>query len=316
MKRYLLLSLVLVVSLFAVAAGDDFKQAYINKYSSIAVSEMKRSGVPASITLAQGMLESNYGRSALTVKGNNHFGIKCHRDWKGKKMYHDDDAKGECFRVYPNDEASFRDHSDFLRYQSRYKSLFDLDITDYKGWAKGLKAAGYATDPAYAQKLIKVIEENHLYRFDRDVRVSVEKPREIEQPRKVANAAQKYHESVEIALSRPLYEQNGVPFVYAMAGETYQSIAANYGLFADELLHYNDLRRSEPLKEGDLVYIKAKKKKAAKGVDKYIVGPDEQITVRDICQRYGVKLQSVLKLNDMKSDTALQEGDTIKLRRK
>lgn len=139
---------------------------YLNKYSALAVSEMKRTGIPASITLAQGMLESNYGRSRLATQGNNHFGIKCHSTWTGKKIYHDDNRKGECFRSYPSVEDSYRDHSDFLVSGSRYRDLFRLGSTDYKGWAHGLKKAGYATDPKYADLLIRKIEEYRLWAYD------------------------------------------------------------------------------------------------------------------------------------------------------
>ncbi|MBQ6578556.1 MAG: glucosaminidase domain-containing protein [Bacteroidales bacterium] len=160
-----------LLSVFIVSGGKNLFPAspqddYIKKYAAIAVSEMYRSGVPASITLAQGILESNSGMSTLATKGNNHFGIKCH-DWKGKSMKHDDDAKGECFRVYDDPFASFKDHSDFLRYWDRYKFLFENRTTDYKAWANGLKKAGYATDPAYPSKLIKIIEDYNLQKFDR-----------------------------------------------------------------------------------------------------------------------------------------------------
>ena len=151
-------ALALIVSMLvsAVAPMGLPQDDYIRKYAPVAVREMYRSGVPASITLAQGLLESRYGQSDLAVKGNNHFGIKCH-DWTGKKMYYDDDWRGECFRVYGTADESFSDHSDFLRYRDRYKSLFNNDVTDYKAWAHGLKKAGYATDPAYPSKLIKLI---------------------------------------------------------------------------------------------------------------------------------------------------------------
>lgn len=142
------------------------QERYIQKWAPTAVREMYRSGVPASITLAQGILESRYGLSPLASEGNNHFGIKCHKDWKGKSMRYDDDAKGECFRVYDSADESFQDHSDFLRYRDRYKFLFDLKTTDYKGWAYGLKKAGYATDPNYPAKLIKYIEDYKLYEYD------------------------------------------------------------------------------------------------------------------------------------------------------
>ncbi len=156
--------------LLSVPGGRAMAQApqeqYIKKWAPTAVKEMYRSGVPASITLAQGLLESRWGQSALAAEGNNHFGIKCHNDWKGKTMKVDDDAKGECFRVYDSAEESFQDHSDFLRYRDRYKFLFDLKPTDYKGWAYGLKKAGYATAPTYAESLIKYIEKYKLYEYD------------------------------------------------------------------------------------------------------------------------------------------------------
>ena len=154
MKRFA--ALLCLFGVFIAATPGPYEK-YIEKYASVAVSEMHRSGVPASITLAQGLLESAAGESALATKANNHFGIKCHSDWKGKKTYKDDDKANECFRVYSNATASFKDHSDFLRFQDRYKSLFDLEPTDYKAWAKGLKKAGYATDRQYADKLIKLI---------------------------------------------------------------------------------------------------------------------------------------------------------------
>ena len=174
MEKHLnLFSLVLSLSLILLPAGMNRISAqtkspqvrYVEKYAAIAVSEMYRTGVPASITLAQGILESGAGLSSLAVKSNNHFGIKCH-GWKGRKVYHDDDAKGECFRAYDTPEESFRDHSDFLRYRDRYKFLFDYKTTDYKAWAKGLKKAGYATDPNYDKKVIGYIEELDLSRYD------------------------------------------------------------------------------------------------------------------------------------------------------
>ena len=167
MKRMLVLVAAAAAALLLSARDTKTPQdAYIAKYSGIAVAEMYRTGVPASITLAQGLLESGAGRSTLAKDGNNHFGIKCHNNWKGRTIHADDDAKNECFRAYDDAEASFRDHSDFLRYRDRYKFLFDLETTDYKGWANGLKQAGYATDPSYAVKLIKYIEEFKLYEFD------------------------------------------------------------------------------------------------------------------------------------------------------
>lgn len=336
--------------------GEDLtpEQKYIETYAPIAISEMERTGVPASITLAQAMLESKYGESELAAEFNNHFGIKCHSDWKGAKTYYDDDQRSECFRVYASAEESFRDHSDFLRYQSRYASLFDLNPYDYKSWARGLKASGYATDPAYAVKLIQLIEEYSLTDYDhgmpegksakpakaakasketkeakaaaraaRPARgekpastrsvVSVPKsPRELEKPHLVDN---NYKERYEFPLARPVYEMNGVPFVYAMEGETYESIALANNLFRKEILRYNDLEQDTRLDPGTVVYLQAKKSQAPKGLEKYIVGPDEKVTLRDIAQKYAVKEASLRSMNKFEKNYIPLEGDTILLRK-
>ena len=155
----------MLLSVAAVAQVPQIEK-YVSDWAPTAVREMYRSGVPASITLAQGILESRYGLSPLAADGNNHFGIKCHKDWTGKTQYHDDDEKGECFRVYDDADESFRDHSDFLRYRDRYKFLFEFETMDYKSWAYGLKKAGYATDPGYPDKLIKYIEDYKLNEYD------------------------------------------------------------------------------------------------------------------------------------------------------
>ena len=254
---------ILVVLLSALCMADTPQRSYIEKYSDLAVEEMYRTGVPASITLAQGLLESGNGLSELAVKGNNHFGIKCHNTWTGAKVYHDDDRKGECFRKYDNPEESFRDHSDFLRYRDRYKFLFDYEPTDYKSWAYGLKAAGYATDPKYPEKLIRLIEEHELYLYDTMQAVSGEEvvqqipqsPAQLEQARPLTDGQ---CEVFRFALSRQMYSQNGVPFVYAEEGETYESIARSYRLFRKEILKFNDLKEDAELLPGTVVYLQKK----------------------------------------------------------
>lgn len=308
--------MLLAAAAMLTASQETAQQKYISKYAPTAVSEMKRTGVPASITLAQGLVESNAGQSTLAVKANNHFGIKCHNDWKGKTIRHDDDARHECFRAYPKAEDSFRDHSDFLRYYDRYKSLFALDPADYKGWAYGLKAAGYATDPAYATKLIKTIEDYQLYRYDKGAdgvsAVAVpEAPLALEEAQKMDIS---YSENLHFSLKRPVYTKNKVPFVYAIKGETYASIAKSNNLFLKEILSFNDLKSPVELAAGDVVYLQAKKKQAEKGLDKYIVG-DEPVTLRDICQRFAVKMSSIKKLNGIADNYVPREGDTIKLRK-
>ena len=370
MKRFILTIAAAVFSLCLFSADDTPQQRYIDKWAGTAVREMYRSGVPASITLAQGLLESRYGLSELAAKGNNHFGIKCHSDWKGKSMRLDDDRKGECFRVYPDADDSFRDHSDFLRYQDRYKFLFDFDIKDYKSWAYGLKKAGYATDPAYPSKLIKLIEDYDLSKFDsmtqaqagkvsskvkEQVYTEVEKPSKseekakkqvekqaekqaakqaekrsrkarhevipdeipmspnsIEQVRQVSRtAAEEFH----FSLSREIFMLNGVPFVYSFEGETYASIAAANNLFPKEILAINDLSSDRRLLPGTVVFLQMKKTQAEKGLDKYIVEEDGE-NLRDICQRFGVRMKSIEKYNGFSAGHVLREGDTIKLRKK
>lgn len=312
------------------------QHAYIEKYSRTAVSEMYRSGVPASITLAQGMLESSNGQSELAVKGNNHFGIKCH-EWKGPRMFYDDDRRGECFRKYSIAEESFRDHSDFLRYRDRYKFLFDLETTDYKGWAYGLKRAGYATDPAYPRKLIKLIEDYDLERFDRmpesyalsgDDAGSKKKKSRKKRARDATAASipqspsvleqvqplsQREGRAFDFSLSRQLYSQNGVPFVYSSEGETYSSIAKGNGLFKKEILKFNDIDKDKTLLPGTVVYLQRKKNHAADHIEMHVA--EEGDSLWEISQRYGVKLKSIMKMNGFSVGTVLHEGDVVKLRK-
>ncbi len=305
------------------AAGfaQSVQQQYIDKYAPVAVAEMQRSGVPASITLAQGLLESGSGRSTLATQGNNHFGIKCHSKWTGATLHADDDRRNECFRSYDSAEESFRDHSDFLRYSDRYKFLFDLDRTDYKGWAYGLKQAGYATDPTYASKLIKYVEDYNLSRFDTlspEEEVALPAPPlRIEEAVPVRGPSgpvgTQADELYRLSLSRQLYARGGVPFVYASEGETYASLAKSYHLFKCEILRFNDARKDRRLLPGEVVYLQAKKKASPAGLDKYIVGEDGE-ELRDICQRFALREKSVRKLNGFTGTVRLREGDEIKLR--
>lgn len=370
MKRVSIFIIFVLCQVAALAQGTP-QERYIQKWAPTAVREMYRSGVPASITLAQGILESRYGLSPLASEGNNHFGIKCHKDWKGKTMRYDDDAKGECFRVYDSADESFQDHSDFLRYRDRYKFLFDLKTTDYKGWAYGLKKAGYATDPHYPAKLIKYIEDYKLYEYDRmtpeesdrleeavenivdatssssEEVTNVKKastvkkdkarkerkarkarrkrskeeavpdeipasPLSLEEPKRIDKAGM---EVFSFSLTREAYSRNGVPFITSVEGETYASIAQSNHLYLNELLRFNDLIRSEELLPGTVVYLQAKKNQSEKGLDKYIVGEDEE-SLRDICQRFAVKMSSVMKMNGFTAGYEPREGDTIILRGK
>ena len=318
--------------------AQSHQEKYIERYSAIAVSEMYRSGVPASITLAQGLLESGYGRSELALKSNNHFGIKCHNGWQGGKVYHDDDAKGECFRKYADPEDSYRDHSDFLRYRDRYKFLFDYKVTDYKAWAYGLKKAGYATDPAYPTKLIKLIEDYKLYQYDTkssgfgkkakeqesadakpshkthhktpESNVIPQSPNQIEQVKVFTG---KKREEFRFSLSREMYSRNDVPFVYSVEGETYKSIAESNNLFFKELLKFNDLTAEEVLMPGTVVYLQKKKNEAEKGLNMHVMEAGE--TLREIAQRYAIRLKSLKKLNEIENEDLIREGDILRLRK-
>ena len=325
-----LLFVLLAASVFFAASTPQ--EGYIERYAAIAVDEMYHNGIPASITLAQGLIESSAGQSFLAVYANNHFGIKCHRDWKGERVFRDDDAKHECFRKYKTVADSYRDHSDFLRYRDRYKFLFDYELTDYKSWAYGLKKAGYATDPSYPTKLIGVIERYKLYRYDKmkpgEVRtpdgvvsgkVTAEEAEEVRlgppsPPQRLEEAQRVDSHDFIFSLERQVYSKNGVPFVYAMEGETYESIAADFRLFPAEIYRFNDLKKGsrQPV-VGEVVYVHAKKSRTARGLDKHIVESSDE-TLWSIAQRYGVTLKSILKRNGLTANYYLDEGDAIKLR--
>lgn len=323
---FLVLAFVFAINIHAQTPQKE----YIEKYAQMAVAEMYRSGVPASITLAQGMLESGNGRSSLAIKANNHFGIKCHNGWAGGRVYHDDDAKGECFRKYDAVVDSYRDHSDFLRYRDRYKFLFDLKPTDYKGWAYGLKKAGYATDPSYPAKLIKLIEDYGLHTYDTysaPVSASSTPSTQIRKSQKTVSIPQSPTVIEQVApmseqhrrkyfnftISRQMYSKNGVPFIYSSEGESYRSIAKEYGLFLRELLRFNDMKQNEELTPGKVVYLQPKKNCAVKGLEKHIM--EEGETIWDISQRYAVKLEKLYKINGLSEGVILKEGDSLKLRR-
>ena len=223
MVRYFLVSTIIILSygLFAqTPSGKITREEYIDLYKDIAIEEMNDFHIPASITLAQGILESGNGNSSLARKANNHFGIKCHKGWNGKTFHMDDDAKNECFRKYPSPYESFKDHSIFLSTRNRYSFLFDLEINDYKGWANGLKQAGYATNPRYPQLLIKLIEEHHLYHYDKPY--TGQKITVSEQNNKQVTASPEDFTAITIgAGNREIYENNGVKFIRAKKGDTY-----------------------------------------------------------------------------------------------
>lgn len=302
MGRIWCISIILSI-LFSGFAKGQYKritrQQYITTYKDIAIREMNRTGIPASIKLAQGILESGDGNSTLARKSNNHFGIKCHSGWKGKRVYHDDDAKNECFRKYRNADDSFLDHSDFLVYRSRYRFLFDLDPDDYKGWARGLKKAGYATSPTYARKLIEIIEENKLYIYDNPERLA-KHPGEL----KTTSTRRK---------ERQILENNRVKYVIAGAGDTYKSLADELEKFPAEIAKFNEKAVTDVLSKGEYVYIQPKRNKAEHGKDYHVVKEGE--TMYAISQKYGVKLDKLYRKNDMEDGSEPQVGQQLWLRK-
>lgn len=282
------------------------RQDYIAQWKDVAIEQMHQYGIPASIKLAQGILESADGNSMLARKANNHFGIKCH-GWNGPGVYKDDDAKNECFRKYRNARESFDDHSEFLM-KPRYADLFRLKPTDYKGWAHGLKKAGYATNPKYPQLLIRIIEENNLHEYDKQG-----KGRRPPVDRGPKPDSKGDVPVIEYSVGyREMITDNDVKFVFAKSGDTYQSIADAMNLHKWQLLKYNDADKNRSLQEGERVYIKPKRNKA-KRADHHIV--QEGQTLREISQLHAVKLKRLMKYNDLPENPSLQQGQKVKLRR-
>ena len=312
--KILHISLFLSLGTITIAQPDKYRftqKDYIEKYSGDAVKEMQRSGVPASITLAQGILESESGNSDLARIANNHFGIKCHAEWTGESFHKDDDSKNECFRKYNSVLESYDDHSKFLRTRSRYAFLFDLEITDYKGWAKGLKKAGYATNPEYASKLIKLIEDYNLHYFDKEAK---ERPATGANAGKATPAKNTTHVSrrkqVTPAFQNYQVSKNNVPYLIAKAGDSYFSLANENNLMLWQILKYNDADKNDSPAEGEVIYIMPKQNKAAE--EFHIVKQNEDIHF--ISQLYAVKLKKLLKRNHLSHDSTLQPGQKILLR--
>jgi LysM repeat protein len=293
MKK-LKLFLILIICCLTLQAQTRNKQyeAYIKKYRELAVEEMKKYHIPASITLAQGLLESGAGQSALARKSNNHFGIKCGSDWYGKTVSHDDDARGECFRAYKHPKDSYEDHSKFLAGRPRYASLFKLNITDYKGWARGLKKAGYATNPRYADQLIGIIELYELYKYD--------DKNYLKWIKKNPNPHQTY-----IA--------NDLLYIVVRAGDSWKSISQEFDISQKKLRKYNDLYKGYALQVGDILYLEKKNKKADKEHIVHVLRAGE--SMYSISQKYGIRLKNLYKLNKMdEDDPAPKIGTILRLR--
>ena len=287
---------VLLEALSQSAAWNKTYQDYFDLYDDVAIEQMQKYGIPASITLAQGVLESGAGKSELARKGNNHFGIKCN-GWTGRKTYHDDDELQECFRAYDNAYQSYVDHSLFLKNSPRYARLFELKRSDYKGWAKGLKACGYATSPTYAQRLINIIELYELYKYDKGGKFDKFQVQQLEQ-----------------GDLRHVYAFNDNYYVVARLGDSFRSIANEVGISYRRLASFNERDKDDSLEQGEIVWLKKKRRKAPK---EFKNRPHQVVTgesMYSIAQKYGIRLKNLYKMNDLPPEYMIRVGDRLRIR--
>lgn len=299
---YLLIACAFCLNSYPQMRWNSVYQAYINQYKDLAIQEMLRYNIPASITLAQGLFESGAGRSELSVKGNNHFGIKCH-GWSGRTIYHDDDERGECFRAYDNALESFEDHSKFLSRQQRYARLFQLDRRDYKGWARGLKACGYATNPRYADRLIEIIQLYRLYLYDEATSYDkfMAHHSAVDQP---AAKGQTLH---------PISIYNKNYSIRVRPGDTFKSIGKEIGISYKKIAKYNERDKDDVLTVGEVIYLKKKQKHAEKIYKRrpHVVKAGE--SMYSIAQFYGMRLKSLYKMNHLSPDHELRVGEELRV---
>lgn len=344
----ILFSFLLVISISAAQAqSPQAVTAYVERYKAIAIEEMKLYGIPASVTLAQGIHESGCGCSALALNSNNHFGIKCHNEWGGQTYHHDDDLPQECFRVYKCAEESFRDHSEFLKNRSRYASLFSLSPTDYRAWARGLKAAGYATNPRYPEIIIKLIEDYKLNQYDKSDGQPVtaktetkDKSNEVDlikqsiiqsskttapsAPAPVSTAASNTSASIiktsnanAVCIDFNKYTSderyvNGTRALVYKKEVPLSFIAQKFNVSLQQLYAYNDMYPSDKFKDNDLIYLEGKKPESQ--YFQYEVSEGE--TMHDIAQKFAVQLSELIKRNGITSGCEPVAGEIIVLRGK
>lgn len=306
-KKTLLTALASLLVLTALAGGpvrrNTVFQQYIDQYKGVAIEEMQKYGIPASITLAQGLLESGAGRSELSVKGNNHFGIKCH-GWTGRKTYHDDDEQGECFRAYNTVYESYEDHSFLLKNSPRYSSLFSLSMSDYRGWAHGLKRCGYATSPTYAQQLIGIIELYKLQQYDKSTKYD----------HFMAIRSQKDASEAQGGLLHPIHIYNKNYYVKVRRGDTFRSLGRELGLSYRKLARYNERGKDDKLQEGETIYLKKKQTRAVKAYKNRPHTVKAGESMYSIAQYYGIRLKSLYKKNGLSPDYTIRVGDRLRVR--
>jgi LysM repeat protein len=280
---------------------------YIEKYAQLAQKQQSQYGIPASIILAQGLLESSAGKSWLALNANNHFGIKC-SEWKGESVSYTDDKKNECFRKYSSVIDSYQDHSEFIKNRPRYASLFGLSRTDYEGWAHGLKKAGYATDDTYAYKLISLIDNYELHKYDIE-----QNPNELiienNKPLVQEKGSMGY---VDPYLKHTIMKNNNVRYVVAVAGDTWGSIADEFNMNENRILKFNDVQPGAILQPGEKVYLQTKKRIAEKKYPLHEVKEGE--TMYLISQEYGILLRNLYDINGMSYNQGPRVGQVLKLR--
>jgi LysM repeat protein len=352
LSRFLtaMLTFVILCSFRAPVPENERMHSYINQYKDLAIAEMLRTGVPASITLAQGILETGGGQSDLANHAFNHFGIKCKDEWTGDKMYHDDDSKGECFRKYSSVEDSYKDHSEFLKSRPHYAFLFKLDPTDYEGWAKGLKKAGYATNPQYAGKLIKIIVENNLqqytllalnYQHMRETELFAYEPKNTphSEPKVVAQKVQPLSapavkiEKSEVNVEKPvvtktntsvpqniskkpvypagkIFTINDTKVIFAEAGSSLFALANRYNVAYKKILEFNHLPETDILAVAQLIFIEKKPKKGAS--DFHVMQPWE--TLFSVAQNEGIQLASLIEYNRLQPGMEPAAGEKVYLK--
>lgn len=328
MRRYfILISFVCITTILSAQNKKNATYlAYIEKYAEIAMVEQSRHKIPACITLAQALLESSAGQSELSISSNNHFGIKCHSNWEGERVYHDDDKKGECFRKYDKVIDSYEDHSLFLK-RDRYKLLFSYKITDYKAWAYGLKAAGYATDPQYPDKLIKIIEDYGLaaYTDSKKVKEAAEKydKQTVKKTKTSVVSSEKSEisdvnsevvefDALNMYIIHEVKKTNNVAYIIATSTDTWTSVAKEFGLKEQELRKFNEYPKQTQMAEGMKIYVQAKKNKVSNKPFVHTVDYNE--SMHDIAQKYGVKMLSIYKLNNKEKWSKVKVGEKLKLK--
>lgn len=345
MKKIFFAFAVLIVSKFQAQTWKNDEQ-YIQRFAAYAVEEMEKYKIPASITLAQGLLETGGGQSRLAQQGNNHFGIKCKEDWTGKTMKHTDDAPNECFRVYDDPRQSYEDHSKFLAYRSYYTKLFSLDMMDYKAWAHGLKKAGYATNPRYAHILIDKIEKNRLYEFDKtnskevlyavlkmypalkndgvfmaklDQKNEVSKPVTVNVPYEQTSYA-KQQQKVEKIVTKAeslnsilikSHPNEGKKFVIIPNDIDLAAISKKFQITESALMKWNEIDGNQ-LKKNDILFLESKSSSGNVATYKAQVGE----SMHDISQKFGIKLKKLYSKNRMDYGQQPKSGQLIYLQSK